>query len=230
MNGEDTGGRAARARAAELADELRGIVEDLVTRDLGADDLAEAVRLSRELRARLQGPARRRWYDDDAHSVSDESRRAYLDQSPIRGRLNPVAPPLVITPGERADGRPGLAGSARLGSAYEGPPHGVHGGWVAALFDDLLGATQGLAQRRGVTARLTIRYRHITPLDEELRLASWIELDRGRRLVARATCHAGDTLTADAEGLFVHVDFNQIQERMRGRRAQRAEQAPDAGD
>ena len=25
-----------------------------------------------------------------------------------------------------------------LGSRYEGPPHGVHGGWVAALFDEVI--------------------------------------------------------------------------------------------
>ncbi len=102
--------------------------------------------------------------------------------------------------------------------AYEGPPHGVHGGWVAALFDEVLGSVQGLANQPGVTAILRVRYRHLTPVEEELRFEGWIETLRSQRLVARATCHAGDTLTADAEGVFVRVDFNQVEERMRARR------------
>ena len=89
---------------------------------------------------------------------------------------------------------------------------------MAALFDDVLGATQGLSRKGAVTAKLTVRYRHVTPLEEELRFASWIERSGSRRIVVRATCHAGDTLTADAEGIFVRVDFNEIQQRMRGRR------------
>jgi acyl-CoA thioesterase FadM len=89
---------------------------------------------------------------------------------------------------------------------------------VAALFDDLLGATQGLLHSPAVTARLTVRYRHVTPIGEELRLRAWIRRDDGRRVEARATCHAGDTLTAEAEGLFVRVDFNEVQQRMLARR------------
>jgi len=40
-------------------------------------------------------------------------------------------------------------------------------------------------------------------------------------VVARATCHAGETLTAEAEALFLKVDFREIDERMRSRRAGR---------
>jgi hypothetical protein len=36
--------------------------------------------------------------------------------------------------------------------------------------------------------------------------------------VTKATCHAGDTLTADAEGIFMRVDFDEVTERMRERR------------
>lgn len=212
---------AWRERASQLTAELRAIVEALCERELGEAQLAEAAQLARALRERLAGPRRARWYDADADafSLSPQSQRAYLDQSPIRGRLNPVAPPLVVENATRADGSPAVRGSARLGRAYEGPPHGVHGGWVAALFDDLLGATQGLVRSPAVTASLTVRFRHVTPIDEELRLEAWIERRSGRRALARATCHAGDTLTADAEGVFVRVDFNEIQQRMSARKS-----------
>ena len=71
------------------------------------------------------------------------------------------------------------------------------------MFDEVLGSTAGLAEQPGVTATLKIRYRHVTPTDEELRFEGWIHEQRGRRLVVRATCHAGDTLTAQAEGIFI---------------------------
>jgi hypothetical protein len=87
------------------------------------------------------------------------------------------------------------------------------------MFDDVLGATQRLVDKPGVTGRLTVHYRHITPVLEELTLRAWIEEDVGRRILSKATCHAGDTLTADAEALFIRVDFTEVQERMAARRA-----------
>jgi acyl-coenzyme A thioesterase PaaI-like protein len=111
-----------------------------------------------------------------------------------------------------------VRGRARLGAAYEGPPHGVHGGFVAALFDEMLGSAQGLGAAPSMTGTLEVRYRHVTPLDEELRFEAWVDTRRQRSLVARATCHAGETLTAEARGLFVAVDFDEVRERMRARR------------
>jgi acyl-coenzyme A thioesterase PaaI-like protein len=103
--------------------------------------------------------------------------------------------------------------------AYEGPPHGVHGGWVAALFDDLLGSAKGLTGAPGMTATLTVRFRQITPVEEDLQLEGWIERESGRRVVAKATCRAGEALTAEAEALFVGVDFDEVRKRGKQRRA-----------
>jgi len=204
-------------QAAELVAELRAISEALAVNQIDTAALADATQLARRLRQRLAGPRRRRWYDEDPNSMGPASRRAYLAQSPVRGRHNPVAPPLALETVERDDGSRGVEARARLGMAYEGPPHGVHGGWVAALFDEVLGSVQG-AHQPGVTAILTVRYRHLTPVEEELRFEGWLESQRARRTVAKATCHAGDTLTADAEGIFVRVDFAEVQQRMRSRR------------
>jgi acyl-coenzyme A thioesterase PaaI-like protein len=206
-----------KALGIELADQLRAAVADLSERDISDRDLAEAVTLANALRERLDGPRRVRWYEGDATNLAAENRVAYLDQSPIRGRLNPIAPPMRIDVLEDADGSRRVVGSARLGAAYEGPPRGVHGGWVAAMLDELLGTAQGLAEKQGVTATLKIRFRNITPIDEELRFEARVTEDRGRILRAVGTCHAGDTLTADAEGMFVRVDFNEVRERMKER-------------
>ena len=102
---------------------------------------------------------------------------------------------------------------------------GDHGGSpraaLSALFDEVLGSAQNLAEAQGVTGLLKIRYRHVTPVDEDLRFEAWVESRRERRTIARATCHAGATLTADAEGLFVKVDLNEGQQRMKARRRER---------
>jgi acyl-coenzyme A thioesterase PaaI-like protein len=213
-----SGDRERRALAAALADDLRAIVAELSEHDFSDDDLRAAAALAGSLRGRLDGPRRVRWYETGAAVLAGDDRFAYLDLSPVRGRLNPIAPPMTLEIVTRPDGRRVVEGWARLGCAYEGPPHGVHGGWVAALLDELLGSAQALARKGGVTAILKIRYRQITPIDEDLRFEGWVHRDRGRLLIVRGTCHAGDTLTADAEGVFVRADFDEIRERMKERR------------
>jgi acyl-coenzyme A thioesterase PaaI-like protein len=204
-----------------LAEELRAIHVALATSDLDAAALSEAAERARGIRALLDGERRRRWYEVDPSSGEPAAavRSAYFELSPIRGVLNPVAPPMAVDIEERADGQRVVVGRARLSMTYEGPPRGVHGGWVAALFDEVLGAVQGIAGVLGVTAILTVKYREVTPLDTDLRFEAWIDSRRGRRIVAKATCHAGDTLTADAEGIFIEVDFDEVQARMRDREA-----------
>lgn len=207
--------------ASILADDLRAAIAALVHNDVPQEALDRARELAAALCSELDGPPRPRWYDGDPllGTPSPEARSAYSAQSPIRGRLNPIAPPMLSAePVTREDGSVAVVAIATLGLAYEGPPHGVHGGWVAALFDDLLGQAQQLVRKAGVTATLKVRYRDITPLDEELRLTAWIHADKGRRVIARATCHAGDTLTADAEAIFLGVDFDAIRGRMLDRR------------
>lgn len=210
-----------RQRAAELASALRAAIDALSTRQVGADTLAEATESVRRIVDRLDGPARARWYEHEASdpAASPQARGAYSDQSPIRGLMNPIAPPLAVEVVTDDDGQRRAVGHVRLSRSYEGPPHGVHGGWVAALFDDLLGHLQGAGGPPGVTARLEVRYRDLTPIETDLRLEGWIESDDGRRVVARASCHAGDLLTAEAEALFIRVDFAALQERMGGGRS-----------
>jgi acyl-coenzyme A thioesterase PaaI-like protein len=213
-----TGDSRAEEAAERLAGELRGITEALASNEISAERAEAAVALARDLRQALEGPPRPRWYELERALQGPLTNAAYGRQSPMRGLSNPLAPPLTLETRETPEG-PRVVGRVRLGRAYEGPPHGVHGGFVAALFDEMLGAVQGLAPPVGMTAKLNVTYRHPTPIDEELRLEGWIEERRGRRLIARATCHAGETLTAQAEGVFLEVDFDAMAARMRERRA-----------
>ena len=54
-----------------------------------------------------------------------------------------------------------------------------------------------------MTARLTIHYRKPTPLFRELRFRASLDRVEGRRIMSRAEVWDGETLTAQADGLFV---------------------------
>jgi acyl-coenzyme A thioesterase PaaI-like protein len=100
-----------------------------------------------------------------------------------------------------ADGK--ALGTARFGLAYEGPPGGVHGGVVAAVWDQVLAFACMIQGTPGHTASFTTHYRAITPLHTELRFVAWVERSEGRKVYARGACHAGETLVSEAEGVFI---------------------------
>jgi acyl-coenzyme A thioesterase PaaI-like protein len=127
---------------------------------------------------------------------------AFFDHSPMLGQANPLAPPIRLR--EEDDT---IRGLATFGAAYEGPPGCVHGGYVAAAFDEVLGATQSLGGRPGMTARLNIDYRSPTPLHTELSFEGRVVGVEGRKTFTEGTLHAGDRLCAEAQGLFVAIDF-----------------------
>ena len=96
-------------------------------------------------------------------------------------------------------------------SALRGPAARRARCYVAGLFDDVLGGTIRLVEGpSAVTGTLEVKYRKITPLDTELRFLAWVHHESGRRIHSRATCHAGDVLTAAAEALFVRVDMQAL--------------------
>lgn len=130
----------------------------------------------------------------------------FFDQSPMLGRANPLAPPLVL---QETDGHH-IEAIARFGAAYEGPPGCVHGGYIAAAFDDVLGLAQSLSGQHGMTGRLTVNYRSPTPLHEELRFVGTFDRTEGRKIFTSGTLKAGERLCAEAEGLFISVDFERF--------------------
>jgi acyl-coenzyme A thioesterase PaaI-like protein len=124
----------------------------------------------------------------------------FLPRSPLVGEVNAVAPPFTW---EMVDGRMRARGA--FGATHEGPPGYVHGGWVALAFDEALGITNVASGHPGMTARLTIRYRKPTPLHTDLVLDAHIEKVEGRRVHTVGRLLDGDTVTAEAEGVFVNI-------------------------
>ncbi len=87
----------------------------------------------------------------------------------------------------------------------------MHGGFVAAAFDEVLGFVQSTTGQPGMTGTLTIRYRRPTPLDTDLRFEATVQRVDGRKIFAEGRLYAGDVLTAEAEGIFISVDVGKMQ-------------------
>ena len=129
----------------------------------------------------------------------------HFDDSPVVGLANPLAPPVhVEIQGET------VIGWATFGEQYEGPPGKVHGGYVAAAFDDVLGMAQSMGGRPGMTGRLTIRYRAPHPLHTRIRYEGRLVSVDGRKTLVAGASYDGDQLLAEAEGLFISVDFSTL--------------------
>jgi len=97
-------------------------------------------------------------------------------------------------------------GRVTLGPAYEGPPGRVHGGALAAIFDEIMGALLPAIGVMAFTGRLTVRYKRATPLGVPLELRSWLASRQGRRLHLEAEAAAEGVVFATAESVFVEQD------------------------
>ncbi|MCL4445723.1 MAG: PaaI family thioesterase [Actinobacteria bacterium] len=94
-----------------------------------------------------------------------------------------------------------------LGPAFEGAPGRTHGGVVASLIDETMGLVLAISSTPAFTGRLSITYRSPTPLGEFLEARARLIGRSGRKVTVGAELRCGDTLLAEAEGLFIAVDI-----------------------
>lgn len=195
---EATGAWAEKRR---LATAMRTVIERLVTTDAPEDELHAAADALERYAMRLERHPRRTRPVGFAESANAGNVAGFFDYSPLIGLSNPLAPPLTLG----VDGTL-VRGSAIFGAAYEGPPGHVHGGIIAAVFDEVLGFAQSMSGSPGMTGTLIIRYRQPTPLHREIRMEGEIARVEGRKIFTVGRMYAGDVLTAESEGIFVSVD------------------------
>ncbi|WP_101758810.1 PaaI family thioesterase [Oceanicoccus sp. KOV_DT_Chl] len=131
--------------------------------------------------------------------------------NPLDGKSNPIAAPIIVwTENDRVYGR------ANMGWQYEGPPNSVHGGFVAALFDQFLGVGQKITGQPGFTGTITIKYLKPTPIATDLRLEGWVDRIEGRKNFLVGEMWAGDVKTATCEGVFICASpemYKQLQQK-----------------
>jgi acyl-coenzyme A thioesterase PaaI-like protein len=208
-----------RVEMRRLADSMRIIIERLVATAAPTEAIIEAAdQLARVALTfdHLREGTRYEGFAEAANAGGDP--HASFEHSPFIGRANPLAPPIYL---QEIEGK--VHGRVVFGSAYEGPPGCVHGGYVAGAFDEVLGATQSLSGAPGMTGTLTIVYRSPTPLHTELRFIGELLRVEGRKIFTRGELYAGERLCAEAEGLFISVGVEKFAELKAHR--ERSEQA-----
>ncbi len=144
-----------------------------------------------------------KWWQPETGSGELRS-STYRNRSLYQGPYHLFSPDLDWKEHSGPNGEEGFKFHVTLSDLYEGPPLAVHGGYIAGLFDELLGAVQSLSKTgTGYTAKLEIKYRSLTPIDEELIFAGWILESSGRRITVRGQCTHGEKICSEANALFL---------------------------
>lgn len=202
----------ALAEHRRLASAMRVVIERLVLSDAPEEELRAAAEALERYGERLATHPRRERVEGYAETATAGNAAAFFDHSPLIGLANPLAPPISL---ESKDDR--ALGTVVFGSAYEGPPGCVHGGFIAAAFDEVLGFAQTLTGNPGMTGTLRVRYRQPTPLHTELRFEARVARVEGRKNFIEGQLYAGKKLCAEADGIFITVDRSRFRRLLESR-------------
>ena len=192
------------ARVA-LTDQMRRMANDLLRGDHSASDLlAMAERLQVEADALSAAPDRvpdySRFDEPDSMPIPEEGEEFFNSPDrPFSGRGHPYGLPLrVYRHGDRA------VTDVVLDRSHQGAPGMAHGGFVAAIYDDLLGFLLMFQETIAFTAYLTVNYKAGTMIGEPLRYEGWIDRVEGKKIFLAGECHdSSGTLVTTCEGLFI---------------------------
>lgn len=174
----------------EMIEALRRLQDDVTAAAPPAELIGEVTRALTRLSEQLR-----------PHAVPEREQFAG-HQTDVPGRGQSMTP--VITT-EEADERH-ARGRVTFGRFYLGGHGAVHGGAIPLMFDDLLGrlaVSGGRVPAR--TAYLHVNFRSVTPVGRELRVEGRFDREEGRKRFLVGELYDGETLCADAEGLFVEL-------------------------
>ncbi len=94
-----------------------------------------------------------------------------------------------------------------LSKEYQGYVGVAHGGIVSTLLDEAMGGYLVALGEKAVTGRLSVRYRHPTPIGERIRIEGTIEKRRDRFVKMKAMIILLDgTITAEGMADMVIVE------------------------
>lgn len=183
-----------------LAEATRQVLQHSAT-SLADDALvSQAAALIAEAAQLLGGGPHGRSYHGTAEGALGGAPHGFISYSPVTGPLNALASTVALETSDRE-----ITATVTYGSAYEGPPGCLHGGLIAAIFDEVLGFAQALSGAPGMTGRLEVTYRSPTPLHQPLRVTGRFDEIQGRKIMTSGEIYAGDRLCAEAVGTFISV-------------------------
>lgn len=189
-----------RARKHELVREVKRVIELTAHLDVenvaDLDEVQSLIDATRVLGDRLEPLPSLHTKGGLGASGGDDG--ALLERSGISGRSNPLAAPVQWHVGTEK-----TVGVAVYSPAYEGPIGCLHGGFVAAAFDDLMGAAQMASGSAGYTGTLTVRMLKPTPLNKQIDYEAGVDRVEGRKIFVWGTAHCEGELLADAAIVFI---------------------------
>lgn len=113
-----------------------------------------------------------------------------------------------------SDGR--LFARAWFGRGAEGPPGYAHGGSVAAVLDEAMGAAAWAAGQPSLAARIEVDFKAMVPLGTDANVEMAVEKVEGRKITTRARLLDADgRVLAESAGLFVRLTDDQIRDALR---------------
>ena len=138
--------------------------------------------------------------------IVSEQEQLFGRQAGVPGRGQTMLPAIDLS--ELC--RDNASGDVTFSRYFLGADGAAHGGAISLVFDELLGRVAGLGRRnKSRTAYLHVDYRSITPIGVKLQVRAWCEIDEGRKRLLRGQIWNGDSLCAEAEGLFVTLRAGQ---------------------
>jgi acyl-coenzyme A thioesterase PaaI-like protein len=194
---EDPTDPAWRAKRS-LAKALRRLNNFTIGARAGAAELTEAAQRVEQALALIESQGSSSFKEDFDSGAYFESPEIYADRAWLTGNCNPISPLAKL----EQDGQFARA-SVCFGNAYVGAPGWVHGGAVAAIFDQVMGFVLIMKGHPCVTAELAVKYHSPTPAHGDLKLRAHETKRVGSRVFIEATCHHGSILTATASATFV---------------------------
>lgn len=124
-----------------------------------------------------------------------------LDDRAVAGPANPTAVDFTA----RREGDEVVA-DAWFGAAFEGAPGRVHGGMVAAVFDDLVGFVLGMVAHPGFTGGITVDYKAPVPTERTVEFRARLRERTERKLLVDADVRLADKVLATCDAVLVLVD------------------------
>lgn len=196
------GAFASEHPRVRLAEALRTVIQHASTSTASDDVFDDVAALVFAAAERLAAAPHGRAYDGSSEGAVGgvQQQHGFLSHSPVTGPLNAIASRVHLEVSDRE-----VTATVTYGDAYEGPPGCLHGGFIAAIFDEVLGLAQALSGAPGMTGRLEVTYRSPTPLNTELRVVGRLESVVGRKITTTGEIRAGDRLCAEAVGTFISV-------------------------
>lgn len=185
-----------------LAADVRSLAAVTMLTRAAGESISDASDLVRKAIAELAAEARQGRYEGLAGLLpgAPTNERIWETHAAF-GASNPLAPPVDVV---EDNGR--VAGTVTFGPAWEGGPGTVYGGFVAAVFDGMLGRAVISAGHLGVTKSLSVRFLRPTPLLRELKVESIAGSRVGRHVPVTGRLIDGDTVTCEAEATFACVE------------------------